>query len=105
MFLLYYVDDCLMFSLSKNKIGEVYVSLQEYFKTEDDGYLNKYLGIDLDLRPDGSIHLSQPYLTNIILNMIPGMENSSAKPTPAVKPPQREMKELKQEKMNLITDQ
>ena len=60
---LYYVDDCLMFSLSKNKIGEVYVSLQEYFKTEDDGYLKKYLEIDLDCLAYGLINIRQPYPT------------------------------------------
>ena len=41
-----------MFSPSKDKIDEVYDSLQEYFKIEYDGDLNKYLVIDLDLRPD-----------------------------------------------------
>ena len=48
MVLLFYVDDCLMFSPSKDKIYEVYASLHADFKIEDDGELNKYLGIDLD---------------------------------------------------------
>ena len=60
MVLLFYVDDCLMFSPYKDKIDEVYASLQEYFKIEDDRELNKYLGIDLYHHPDGSIHLMQP---------------------------------------------
>ena len=54
---------------------------------EDDGELNKYLGIDLDRRSDGSTHLSQPYPTQSIINMIPGIDKSSSKSTPAVKPP------------------
>ena len=41
----------------------------------------------MDLRPDASIHIRQPYITQMILNMIPGMYKSSAKPNPAVKPP------------------
>ena len=45
---LFYVDDCLMFSPSKDKIEEVYASIQVYFNIEDDGELNKYIGIDLD---------------------------------------------------------
>ena len=57
MFLLFYVDDCLMFSPSKDKTDEVYASLQAYFKIEDNGELNNYLWIDLDCRPDGPIHL------------------------------------------------
>ena len=85
--LIFYVDDCLLFSLSKDKIDEVYASIQAYFKMEDDGDLNKYLGIELDFRPDVSIHIIQPYITQRILNMIPGMENPSTMPTPAVKPP------------------
>ena len=47
---------------------------------EDDGELNKYLGIDLDRRSDGSTHLR-------LINMIPGIDKSSSKSTPGVKPP------------------
>ena len=43
MVLLFYVDDCLMFSPSKDKTDEVYASLQAYFKIEDNGELNNYL--------------------------------------------------------------
>ena len=73
MVLLFYVDVCLMFSPFRNKIDEVYSSFQEYFKIEDDGELNRYIGIDLDRLPDGYTHLRQPYLTKIIINPIPGM--------------------------------
>ena len=48
--LLFYVDDCLMFISSKDKIDGIYASLQVYFKIEDDVDLNKYFGIYLDLR-------------------------------------------------------
>ena len=74
MILLFYVDEFLMFSPSKDKIDEVYDSLREDFKIEDGGELKKFLGLDLDHCPDGSIHMSQPYLTQIILNMNPGMD-------------------------------
>ena len=87
MSILFYVDDCLIFVPSRDKIDEVCASLQAYFKIEDDGELNKYLGIDLDRCPDGSIHLRKPYLTQRILNMIPGMDKSRANPTPVVKSP------------------
>ena len=82
-----FVDDYLMFSPSQDKIDDVYASLWEYYKIEDDGDLNKYLRIDLYHRPYGSIHISQPYLTQRIIKMIPGMDKSSAKTTPVVKPP------------------
>ena len=55
MILLFYVDDCLLCIPSKDKIDEVYASLQKDFKIEDDGELNKYLGIDLERSPYGSI--------------------------------------------------
>ena len=75
-----------MFSPSKDKMYEVYASLQAYFKIKDYGKLKMYIGIELYLYPDGSIHLRQTYLTQIIINMIPDMDNSSTKPTPLVKP-------------------
>ena len=87
MVLLFYVDDCLIFIPSRDKIDEVCASLQAYFKIEDDGELNKYLGIDLDRRSDVSIYLRQPYLTKSILDMIPDMYNSNTNPTLTVKPP------------------
>ena len=93
-----------MFITSKDKIDEVYDSLQEHFKIEDYGVLKNYLGIDLDLLLDVSIHIRQPYLTQIIPNMIPGMYNSSNNPTPAVKHHPEKMRDLMQKNMALITD-
>ena len=74
MVLLFYVDDCLIFRPSKYKIDEVYASPQTYSKIEDDGYLNRYLGIELERFPDFSIHLMQTYQTQRILKIILGME-------------------------------
>ena len=71
MVLLIYCYDALMFIPSKDKIEEVYSSLQIESKIEDGRELNKYLGIELDHRPDKSIHLRQPYITQRIINMIP----------------------------------
>ena len=76
-----------MHSPSNDKIEEVYASLQTKFKIDDDWELNKYLRIELDQRPDGSIHLRQPYLAQIIINMIPDMDKSIAHPTPTGNPP------------------
>ena len=57
-----FVDDYLMFSPSKDKCDDVFALIQKYFKIEDHAALKKFLGIDLDRRPDGQIHISQPYL-------------------------------------------
>ena len=67
MVLLFYADYCLISIPFKDKIDEVYDSLQAYFKIVDYGELNKYLGMKLDLRPYGTIYLRQPYLPKIIL--------------------------------------
>ena len=88
MVLLCCVDDCLMISTSKDKNDEVYASLQEDLKIEDDGDLNNYLGIELDHFPDVSIHLSQLYLIQRIHNTITCTDKSISKLTPEVKPPQ-----------------
>ena len=56
-----------------------------YFKIKYDGYPNKYIEIDLDSRKDVSINIRHNYLTQRILNMISGMDKSSAKPNPVVK--------------------
>ena len=45
MFPLFYGDDCIMFSPFEDKIIEPYDSLQADFKIEDNGKINKYLGI------------------------------------------------------------
>ena len=86
MLLLFYVNYCPMFSPFKDKFDEDYASFQTDFNIEDDGELNKYLGISLDRRPDCSIYLSQPYVTKIILNIIPGMDKSRSKTTTTIKP-------------------
>ena len=42
---LFYLDDFLMISPSKDKIDNFYASLQDCFNIEDDGELNKHLGM------------------------------------------------------------
>ena len=51
------MDYCLTISTSKDNIYAVYVYLKKDTKIEYDGELNKYLDIELDHFPDGSIHL------------------------------------------------
>ena len=52
MVLVFYVDDCIIFSTSKDTIDDVYASLQVDSNIEYDGGLNKYIGIEFDqVRP------------------------------------------------------
>ena len=46
MVLLFYVKDYQICSLSKDKIDNIYASVQVYSKIEKDCDLNKYLGIE-----------------------------------------------------------
>ena len=74
-----------MFGTSKDKIDEVYASLQTYFNIEDYRELVKYLMIEMERHPNVSIHMRQADLTQRIINIFPGMDKSSTNPTPAVK--------------------
>ena len=58
----------------------------------------------MDRRPDGSIRIRQTYLTQSIINMIPGMDKSSDNPTHAFKPTLEKMRQIKQ-KITLVIDQ
>ena len=84
--LLFYVDECLMLGSSKDTIDEEYASLQEYFNIEDDGEIKKYIGRDLEHCRDDTIHISQDYLTQWIINIIPVMQKSITNQNPVFKP-------------------
>ena len=91
--LLFYVDGCLFLSPYKDKIDDFYFSLQAYFNIEDYRDINKYLGIDLCCRPDGSIHLIHPYLSQSIRNLIPVIYKSSDNINPVINPPPEKMRD------------
>ena len=69
-----YLDHCIIFIPSEDKIDYIYASLQEYYKIEDDEDLNRYNEIYLAWSLDGSIHISQPYISQSFINMLPGMD-------------------------------
>ena len=71
MVLLLYVNDYIIISPSRDKIDDICIFLKNDFKIEDDEYLNKYIGIDLDLQPDSLFHIRQSYLALKIITMIP----------------------------------
>ena len=100
----FYVNYCLIFDPFKDEIDDVYGSLWGGLKIEDDGYINKYIGIDINSFSDGLIHIMQPYLAQRIINMIPGMEKSSAKPTPSFKPPLAKNDGVQTRKNDFIID-
>ena len=82
MVLLFYVNDCLTFRTSKYNIDYVYASLQVGFNFQDDGDINKYLGIELVCVKYVSIHIRQTYFNQMITNLILGTDKPSAKTNP-----------------------
>ena len=87
--ILVYVDDMIALSKDKEVLNKLVSNLKEKgFILTDEGSLEKYLGVDVKRKKDGSLELVQPFLIERILTVL-GMKNESehnTKPTPAVKP-------------------
>ena len=84
-----YVDDCIIFSKSSKTNDDLVTSLQngpENYQLTDEGDLTKYLGVDIDRRPDGSFELRQPYLIERCLAAMEINDKVNPKSIPATKP-------------------
>lgn len=69
--LLIYVDDCLMIDPDLEKVQRAFEDIKaQGFDMTDEGNLKDYLGVDVDKREDGTIHLTQPKLITRILESI-----------------------------------
>lgn len=69
--LLIYVDDCLIIDPDLSKIEQAHKDIvAQGFDMTDEGDLKDYLGVDVDRKDDGTIHLTQPKLINRILESI-----------------------------------
>ena len=86
-----YVDDTIFFSKNDTIIDRTITSLKALdFELTDEGDVESFLGIKIDHNPDGSFHMSQPDLTNRIIETL-GLNNTSKQhKTPAVSPPLHE---------------
>jgi hypothetical protein len=79
MILLTYVNDCIIFSPSKESIDCLVRSMHdgpENFKLTDEGGVNKFLGIEITKLDSSSFELAQPYLINRLLQFL-GLCNNS----------------------------
>jgi len=90
MAVLTYVDDCIIVGTSKSEINDFVKSLangSENFKLTDEGSIDKFLGIEITDRPDGSFEMSQPFLISRIVEELGiglvGEEMQSRDRTPA----------------------
>jgi hypothetical protein len=81
-----YVDDAIIISPDRGKIDQVLNQLEtEGFDVKDEGNLTSYLGIKMKKLDDGSISMSQPGLTDRILESL-DLTNAAPKETPATEP-------------------
>jgi len=83
------VDDVIALSRDGSVLDQLVTNLKNKgFDLTDDGTLDKYLGVDINKKIDGSIELSQPYLIERTLRVlgIEGDSKTNSKLTPASKP-------------------
>ena len=82
-----YVDDCLIFARSKDLADKVLQDLQDYgYVLTDEGEVSNYLGVQVTKdEKDGSFTLTQPYLTQRILDLLgDAVKQCNVKSTPAI---------------------
>ena len=79
--ILIYVDDCIIFSRTKEGLDETISSIKKNFDITEEGDIEEYLGIQID-HESGFMRMSQPNLINRIINAIPGMDKANPKPIP-----------------------
>ena len=69
-----YVDDCLIFALSKSSIDCLITDLKNNFVLTDEGDVDMYLGIRIEQLNDNegkeTLKLSQSHLTKRIIEMV-----------------------------------
>ena len=85
----FYVDDGIIWCPREEGIAEFMKDIQDSKKTkqafdiEDRGDISDYLGINLSRKESGQVLLSQPGLTDQIINEVLGAAKYKARPTPA----------------------
>ena len=79
-----YIDDCIMASEEKEELYQVIKELADTFEITDEGELDKYLGVKIERREDGSVKMYQPYLITQILKAIGFHEKTKEKNMPAI---------------------
>ena len=87
--ILAYVDDMIALSKDKEVLNKLVANLKEKeFILTDEGSLEKYLGVDVKKKKDGSLELVQPFLIERILALLGMNEDAvhNSKPTPAIRP-------------------
>jgi hypothetical protein len=79
-----YTDDSILAGPDEKEINTIIEDLKKAkLDITIEGDLEDFLGINIDRKEDGTIHLTQPHLIDNILNDLNFQENTKSKPTPA----------------------
>lgn len=82
---LLYTDDSILASPTKAEADKVIHDLKAIgLKLTEEGDIKDFLGVNVDEKEDGSIHLTQPHLIDQILEDLKFRDDTEPKPTPAV---------------------
>jgi Reverse transcriptase (RNA-dependent DNA polymerase) len=74
-----YVDDRILFSPSPENLRKCVDELHQHFKLTEEGDISDYVGVNIEKRPDRTIHMSQPQLIRGIIKEMNFV--NSTKPT------------------------
>ena len=83
--LLVYVDDCIIISKKNTRVAADLMKSLMGFKLEDEGDLNKFLGVDVHRELDGTTNLKQEHLIQRFLKLVEITEEEHPKDSPALK--------------------
>ena len=67
---IFYVDDCCIFSKDKETINALMKNIAKTFKLNNEGYVKSYIGMNVSKYPNGTITMSQPVIIDKILNSL-----------------------------------
>ena len=79
-----YIDDCLTIAPCKAEVTKVYEDLKSRFEVTNESPIDEYLGVKVERRQDRSMKLSQPLLTQQILDDVGFNHFTKGRSTPAL---------------------
>ncbi len=83
--LISWVDDCLIFSNTKELADKVIADLHESFSLTEEEDVSAYLGVQLSINEDDTVSLTQPFLIQRIIDSLgDAISEANVKSTPAV---------------------
>jgi hypothetical protein len=78
-----YVDDGILFSLYQERIDDCIKELQSRFNISIEGDVSDYVGVNIEKKEDGTIHMTQPQLIKSIIKEMNFLDSTKPSSTPA----------------------